>query len=124
MPAARACWRAPRPERGVRLLHISTDAVFDGSQGNYTESDTPNPINTYARTKLEANMPSPRRMPGCTDCPGQFYGWSWQGGAAWLNSFSTTCLRETLFMVLAICSFARCWLMIWSKFCCAWWSMT
>jgi dTDP-4-dehydrorhamnose reductase len=35
------------------LLHISTDFVFDGQQDrSYTETDTPNPINEYGRSKL------------------------------------------------------------------------
>jgi dTDP-4-dehydrorhamnose reductase len=39
---------------GARLLHVSTDAVFDGQRGDYCEEDDPNPIGVYARTKLEA----------------------------------------------------------------------
>lgn len=35
-----------------RLVHISTDYVFDGSAGNYTEEDSACPINVYGRTKL------------------------------------------------------------------------
>jgi dTDP-4-dehydrorhamnose reductase len=37
---------------GARLLHVSTDAVFDGQRGGYTEEDRPNPIGVYSRTKL------------------------------------------------------------------------
>lgn len=37
----------------VRLLHYSTDYVFDGQKRQpYTESDLPNPLNVYANTKL------------------------------------------------------------------------
>ena len=36
----------------VRFIHISTDGVFDGICGNYTEDDKPNPINVYARSKI------------------------------------------------------------------------
>ena len=34
-----------------RLIHISTDSVFDGKKGNYLENDNPNPINEYSKSK-------------------------------------------------------------------------
>jgi dTDP-4-dehydrorhamnose reductase len=37
-----------------RLISFSSDYVFDGLQGPYAESDRPNPINYYGRTKLMA----------------------------------------------------------------------
>lgn len=35
-----------------RLIHISTDCVFSGSQGNYTESSFPDAHDLYGRTKF------------------------------------------------------------------------
>ena len=37
---------------GARLIHVSTDCVFSGSGGNYRESDVPDAIDTYGRTKV------------------------------------------------------------------------
>ncbi|MFH1477157.1 MAG: dTDP-4-dehydrorhamnose reductase [Verrucomicrobiota bacterium] len=40
--------------RGIFVVHISTDFVFDGRQTwPYVETDPPNPINAYGRSKLE-----------------------------------------------------------------------
>jgi dTDP-4-dehydrorhamnose reductase len=38
----------------VPFYFISTDLVFDGRKGNYTESDTPNPLTVYGKTKAAA----------------------------------------------------------------------
>ncbi len=46
---AEGCRRA-----GAGLVYLSTDYVFDGRKGApYTEADTPAPLNTYGRSKLE-----------------------------------------------------------------------
>jgi dTDP-4-dehydrorhamnose reductase len=37
---------------GVRVVQISTDCVFSGSRGNYSEIDVPDPVDLYGRTKL------------------------------------------------------------------------
>jgi dTDP-4-dehydrorhamnose reductase len=40
-------------ERGIRLVHYSTDYIFDGAkQAPYAETDAPNPLNHYAAGKF------------------------------------------------------------------------
>jgi dTDP-4-dehydrorhamnose reductase len=44
-------------ERGIALMHISTDYVFDGSKGSpYVEEDPVNPINHYGESKLRGEQ--------------------------------------------------------------------
>jgi dTDP-4-dehydrorhamnose reductase len=37
--------------RGIRLIHISSDCVFSGARGGYCESDLPDAIDMYGRSK-------------------------------------------------------------------------
>jgi len=37
---------------GARMIHVSTDCVFDGEKGGYLENDFPNAIDLYGRTKF------------------------------------------------------------------------
>ena len=39
---------------GTRLVQLSTDYVFDGRGGPYSEADEPNPLSHYGRIKLES----------------------------------------------------------------------
>ncbi|MCL5407136.1 MAG: SDR family oxidoreductase [Patescibacteria group bacterium] len=43
----------------ARLIHISTDSVFYGEEGDYKESDKPSPQDIYSQTKLlgEVSLP-------------------------------------------------------------------
>ncbi len=41
-------------ERGIPFLFTSTDQVFDGMRGGYSEEDPPHPQGVYARTKVDA----------------------------------------------------------------------
>jgi len=40
----------------IQLIHLSTDFIFDGESGPYTEDDQPNPLSYYGQTKLEAEQ--------------------------------------------------------------------
>ncbi len=39
-------------DEGIRLIHYSTDCVFSGTKGNYTEEDIPDATDLYGRSKL------------------------------------------------------------------------
>lgn len=39
--------------RNTLFFYISTDSVFDGEKGDYSEKDKPNPRNAYAKSKLD-----------------------------------------------------------------------
>ncbi|MDD5556201.1 MAG: dTDP-4-dehydrorhamnose reductase [bacterium] len=56
---ARACAGA-----GARLVHLSTDYVFDGLKGSpYLEGDAPNPASVYGRSKLAGEVAVRERQP-------------------------------------------------------------
>jgi dTDP-4-dehydrorhamnose reductase len=67
-------------KREIRFVHVSTDAVFDGQQaGFYTEADAPNPLGTYAETKLAGEGAVLMANPGAIVARVNFYGWSLGG---------------------------------------------
>lgn len=45
------------------LIHISTDYIFDGKKGPYSENDIPNPLGYYGRTKLASE--NALKISGC-----------------------------------------------------------
>ena len=44
---------------GARMIHISTDCVFSGRAGRYTEQDTPDATDLYGRTKHLGEVTGP-----------------------------------------------------------------
>jgi dTDP-4-dehydrorhamnose reductase len=46
-------------DRGARLVHFSTDCVFSGGRGSYRETDRPDPVDTYGRSKLLGELGAP-----------------------------------------------------------------
>jgi dTDP-4-dehydrorhamnose reductase len=65
--------------RRVYLLHVSTDAIFDGERGGYREGDLPGPRNTYARHKLAGERAVAAADPDACIVRTVFYGWSLNG---------------------------------------------
>lgn len=64
---------------GARLVHVSTDAVFDGQTGGYSEQDTPNPLSIYARTKLAGEHGVMDANPEAIIARVNLFGWSPSG---------------------------------------------
>ena len=74
---------------GSRLVHISTDQLFDGTKSWCTEEDTPAPINTYGRTKWLAEGEVIGACPQALIIRTNFFGW----GTSRKSSFSDWILR-------------------------------
>lgn len=76
-------------QAGKWVLHVSTDFVFDGRlERPYVESDTPNPINEYGRTKLAGERLLVES--GCRSCIVRV---EWTYGSAG-NNFVTKLLQR------------------------------
>jgi dTDP-4-dehydrorhamnose reductase len=66
--------------RGLRLIHISTDALFSGEKrGAYLEGDEPSPHGVYAQTKLGGEVAVLQAYPQASVARVNFYGWSLSG---------------------------------------------
>lgn len=68
----------------IKLIHISTDHLFDGAKSLYAESDAPAPLNVYARTKLQAEQWVQQENPAALIVRTNFFGW----GHRYRQSFS------------------------------------
>ncbi|NRD53164.1 SDR family oxidoreductase [Corallococcus exiguus] len=73
---------------GAHLVHVSTDYVFDGDAGPYSEDALPNPRGVYALTKHMAEQAARVFAPGCAIArTAVVYGWPAAGRpnfGAWL----------------------------------------
>ena len=63
----------------IPLIHISSDAVFDGKKGGYIETDSPNPLSLYAKSKLDAEAMVQDKNPEALVARVVFFGWSLSG---------------------------------------------
>ena len=65
-------------EMNAKLIYVSTDSVFDGDKGNYSENDLPDPLNIYAKTKFMAEQEVLRIHPSPLVVRVNIYGWNAQ----------------------------------------------
>ena len=61
---------------GSALVHVSTDAVFDGSEGPYGERDHPGPINVYGQSKLAGERAVLESCERAAVVRCNFFGWN------------------------------------------------
>ena len=89
-------------ESSDRILYVSTDHVFDGSKGDYSEADEPCPWNHYGWTKLmgekEAQKTKTCKVIRCTFRPKPF-----PYPVAWRDSLTTALWVEDMAEALHWC---------------------
>lgn len=69
-------------EMTTRVLHVSTDCIFDGVKGGYTECSEPSPVDIYGATKLAGELRGPFSITLRTSFIGWEYGTE-RGLLAW-----------------------------------------
>jgi dTDP-4-dehydrorhamnose reductase len=52
-------------EHRAKLIYLSSNAVFDGKQAPYSESDTTHPINLYGKAKVQAEAAIEKELMDC-----------------------------------------------------------
>jgi dTDP-4-dehydrorhamnose reductase len=65
-------------ELNARFVYISTDSVFDGKRGNYSETDQPAPLSVYAKSKWRGEQEVLRRHSSPLIVRVNIYGWNTQ----------------------------------------------
>jgi dTDP-4-dehydrorhamnose reductase len=69
----------------AKFVFTSTDSVFDGKTGNYSESDTPAPLNSYASGKVRTEQAVSEINPDALLIRSYFYGHSPAGNRSLLE---------------------------------------
>ena len=60
----------------AQMLYVSTDSVFSGDDGPYSETDRPEPKNVYAQSKLGGEETAAAQLPDCLIVRTNLFGWS------------------------------------------------
>lgn len=85
-----------KTNRNCYFVYPSTACVFHGDRGDYTENDTPNPMNFYGVTKLVGELVV-SRLPNVLILRTDFVDrakWRYEG--AFIDRFSTSVFADTL----------------------------
>ena len=87
---APGAWASTAAQVGASFVHISTDAVFDGSRAElYTEGDETAPESVYGRTKVQGEKAALAANPDALVLRANFFGWSRSQKSGILDFFVT-----------------------------------
>ena len=81
-------------EVGATFVFISTDAVFDGTRGDYSETDEPHPTSVYGESKVRAEQ-AVLTDPNALVVRTNFFGWSPSGTRSILEFFVSSLRQGT-----------------------------
>lgn len=101
-------------EDSTKLIYISTDSVYDGRKGYFSESDKVNPLNYYGLTKYEGEIEVLKRDNSLIFRT-NIFGWNIQDKyslAEWIlhelsNNQSIRCFKDVYFSSIYTFEFAR-----------------
>jgi dTDP-4-dehydrorhamnose reductase len=81
-------------QSGAGLIHISTDYVFNGRKNTpYLESDLPDPVSVYGKTKLAGEVGITQVCHQSSDVPYAILRTAWVYGTQGKGNFAKTMLR-------------------------------
>ena len=90
LPVCLARWAA---DCGADLVHVSTDAVFDGRSGPYGVGALTQPVNAYGRSKLDGEVGILEALPAAAVVRTNIVGWSPTGRRSLLEFFHDRLVR-------------------------------
>jgi len=101
-------------DKDVKLIYISTDAVYDGKKGDFSENDKINPLNYYGISKYEGELETEKKENSLVFRT-NIFGWNIQDkqslGEWVLNELKTdrsiTCFKDAYFSSIYTLEFAR-----------------
>ena len=81
-------------EKNIPFVFISSDLVFDGEKGNYSEDDFVNPISKYGEQKAKAEVEILKIYPHAAICRMPMMIGAAPAGKGYLNQFLTTAKKN------------------------------
>ena len=100
---------------GAVVVYISSDSVFDGRSGGYSETDKPSPVNVYSKSKLQGEQEVQQRCSDHLILRSNMFGWNMlpkESIAEWMlanlrNGRPFSAFQDVFFSPLVVNDLAR-----------------